>query len=117
MPDPAQSGSKRYYDGHTAAWNPRDTMTGPSPARPGIPRYDQPAAPYPEGTFIAAAPVDGMPATASPAGRWQAHVERGLYRWGWSRGGAPMPDVPPDEPDSFDLPDPREELRRMGHRV
>jgi hypothetical protein len=117
MPDPAQSGSKRYYDGHTDGWNPRDTMAAPAPARPDTPAYSHPAAPVPEGTFIAAAPVDGMPVTASPGGRWQAHVERGLYAYGRARGGAPMPDVPEDETDAWDEPDPRTALRRLGHRV
>lgn len=120
MPDPAQSGSKqpsRHYDGHTAAWNPRDTMARPGPARPDIPAYGQHAAEVPQGTFIAAAPVDGMPATASPGGRWKAHVEDGLYEWGESRGGAPIRGLPADEPDSFDLPDLRKALRSQGFAV
>ena len=110
MAGTAQSGkpASRYYDGHTAAWNPRDTMAKPGPARPDTPAYIPPAGQGPQGTFIGAAPADGLPASASPAGRYAAHVDRGLYAYGQShRGTGVTPDAPDGEIDSFDLPDPR----------
>lgn len=112
MADAAQPG--RYRDGHTTAYRSHEQMgSGPAKLSQGD-RGREPERPA-QGRPAPESPArEGLPVSASPPGRWAAHIDRGLYVWGEShRGAGIMPEAPAGEVDAWSQPGPAQIAREL----